>query len=632
MPKLYSQDHVPYVHKCFANAFYPKFSVLDKRPVCRRKSICLSKNFNNDTKPVIINDRVLSSYAELREHQQIQHSIKGFRCFLCGLTFVSRGRVTVHKMKRHRKCVCSLCQTGVRGMIAFAKHIELCNSAILTLEDENSESNLTGDQTEVVDEKVTQNSHVCDRCGKVLNTEVKLRIHRKLHNLKSQINKTEKVCSLEGLKLIDSVQISSGSDLLKMSVDKKEELQSKKKCLHPESHDVKKPSLASRVLFVCKHCSLTFLSDLKLKKHSHNCYRKLFNCDQCKFSFAKLREQIVHKRKYHRKHKCNQCNMIFDGQIAFAKHVRSLHPGIPVYKANEVIGYYCDRCSRYFVTSSSLMLHYKRLHTVTKYKTCLKDCSSEGKRNSNSESAYACFWCSKEYPNYVELRKHRALEHRLKPFSCNDCHMTFVSQNAQITHRLKFHRKRCCNLCQVSVCGTVAFNEHVQSCHPGMSVAKVNSRQVVCEYCSAIFDHEKRLNDHIQTKHLGLIHTCKVCSKTLKTEETLRIHLRLHNIETYKTCEFCGKQYPRLPGLMAHMRSKHPDNVPEKYRISFSCLHCGSNFTRSTTLRRHIETKHEGKRFACDVCGKIFRNGRYVSQHKKTHHFRCVSSNEDAVD
>lgn len=623
---------------CFAGAFYCKYSILDNQPFSLRKGICLNKSSSCDTEePVVINGRVLlccwchktyMSHAELRRHRQIRHGIKGFPCFLCGLTFASRGRVAVHKMKRHRKCVCSLCQTSIMGMIAFARHIEFCNFESFALEDENSENTAIGDrQSEVVDEKVTQYSQVCDRCGTVLNTEIKLRIHNKLHNLKSRVNIIEKAYSLYGLKLI-----SCGSDHLRTFVDGKEEFQfkTKEKCLCPESDDVTEPCQTSESLFTCEHCGMTFLSDLELKTHDHNCCRKLFNCDLCKLSFATLREQLDHRRRYHRKHKCNQCDLTFKGQIAFAKHVRSLHPGIPVYKANEEIRYYCDRCSRHFVTSNSLALHYKRFHTMTKYKTYLTDFSSKGKQDL--ESAYTCFWCSKEYPSYVELRKHRALEHRLKPFNCSDCHMTFVSQNAQITHRLKFHRKRRCNLCQVSVCGTVAFNEHVRSCHPGMSVAKVNSKQLVCEYCSAIFDHEKRLNDHIQTRHLGLIHTCKVCSKTLKTEETLRIHLRLHNIETYKTCEICGKQYPRLPGLMAHMRSKHPDNVPEKYRISFSCLHCGTNFTRSTTLRRHIETKHEGKRFACDVCGKVFRNSRYVSQHKKTHHFQGVGSNEDAVE
>lgn len=307
-------------------------------------------------------------------------------------------------------------------------------------------------------------------------------------------------------------------------------------------------------------------------------------------------------------YRCPDCKMGFETNAAFTEHVNFEHgysfAGAP--NANDVGKHRCRVCHKLFPNPERLFRHGQRSHKMEK-------CSLSG------EPIYRCACCGKICKTYNQLRRHRNMNHRVKPFTCRDCNLFFNSQGDQIYHRMRYHRKQTCNQCQIVFQGLVSFKEHVRTCHPGVPVYKVN-KQLVCEFCSGTFADEKHLDDHIQSKHLGRIHSCDVCGKVLGTAETLKIHLRLHKAETYRTCDVCGKQFGRLAGLMEHMRSRHPENVPEKYRFSISCPHCGLAFSRSQTLRRHIENKHEGKTFTCEICGKVFRCKRYIIRHKKAHH------------
>lgn len=334
-------------------------------------------------------------------------------------------------------------------------------------------------------------------------------------------------------------------------------------------------------------------------------------------SLAYLKQEAADKAAASTFYNCPDCQKGFKTKSAFNRHLLDEHEYFGSggeIKTQDFGVHRCRACSKQFPSSEQLFRHCRRSHRV------------EG-RGSVGQGLFKCVYCGKVCATYGELRRHQTAHHRSRSFSCRDCDITFNSQGDQIYHRMRYHRKRTCGLCQHTCTGLVSFTEHVRSCHPGIPVYKVNKR-LVCEFCSSTFGDEKHLNDHIQSKHFGLVHTCDVCGKVLGTAETLRIHRKLHEAETYRTCDVCGRQFGRLASLMEHMRSKHPENVPEKYRCSFKCLHCGLLFTRRHTLRRHTENKHEGKTYTCDVCGKIFRSRRYIVRHKKSHHAGLIVSEE----
>lgn len=334
-------------------------------------------------------------------------------------------------------------------------------------------------------------------------------------------------------------------------------------------------------------------------------------------SLVYLKQEAADKAAASTFYNCPDCQRGFKTKSAFNRHMLYKHgyfAGGGGIKTQNLGVHRCRACNKPFPSREQLFHHCRRSHRL------------EG-RGKAGQGLLKCVYCGKVYATYGELRRHQTAHHRSRSFSCRDCDITFNSQGDQIYHRMRYHRKRTCGLCQHTCTGLVSFTEHVRSCHPGIPVYKVNKR-LVCEFCSSTFGDEKHLNDHIQSKHFGLVHTCEVCGKVLGTAETLRIHRKLHEAETYRTCDVCGRQFGRLASLMEHMRSKHPENVPEKYRRSFKCMHCGLLFTRRHTLRRHTENKHEGKTYTCDVCGKIFRSRRYIARHKKAHHAGIGAADE----
>ena len=45
---------------------------------------------------------------------------------------------------------------------------------------------------------------------------------------------------------------------------------------------------------------------------------------------------------------------------------------------------------------------------------------------------------------------------------------------------------------------------------------------------------------------------------------------------------------------------------------SENCQYCGFKASTGHYLKKHIETKHQGKKYVCDKCSKIFFKSLYI--------------------
>lgn len=352
--------------------------------------------------------------------------------------------------------------------------------------------------------------------------------------------------------------------------------------------------------------------------------------------------------------------------------------GRPTTTANggETVVYFCPECQRRFSAKDAFARHMNRTHG---YSLELSDAEEElaagGGRMGDDDAAPQIFKMSdveeevvvdgqtnddekkttrkralgkKTYAISQMLRQHRVADHKgyrnttklnrnrklldkaasagdddaaNDVFECNVCLTSFSSNSDLYRHRVHYHRRHACVYCQVNFAGRIALNDHSKECHAGIDLRK----KFICDFCAKGFRTAKLLTDHIQSKHLGIVFPCDICGKTLGSDCSLKIHRKLHDAAKFKRCEICGKRFCLFPSLVQHMRKRHPDSVPERYRIAIRCDDCGQTFTTKDCFRRHVETKHGGKLLVCDICGKVLPTKRHLLRHRRTHDVDATS-------
>ena len=145
-----------------------------------------------------------------------------------------------------------------------------------------------------------------------------------------------------------------------------------------------------------------------------------------------------------------------------------------------------------------------------------------------------------------------------------------------------------------------------------------------CSICLKVFHNRADLREHIVRIHENRKYSCQKCGKVFTSRRSLHHHLNIH-AETYQ-CFECKRSFSRQKELNFHLET-HMGKAP--------CNNCGKSFI-------HVSA-HEAKcgkprvsRVACPVCGKLFKERRYLSHHlanthksreqqkqSQQHHFMC---------
>jgi len=145
-----------------------------------------------------------------------------------------------------------------------------------------------------------------------------------------------------------------------------------------------------------------------------------------------------------------------------------------------------------------------------------------------------------------------------------------------------------------------------------------------CTECTSSFSTLAKLYYHTATRHVEPgteVYQCKFCSYTRnKTGRgggaPLLEHLMVHTGEKDLLCKFCGEKF-RARKTLANHEALH---TGEK---KFECDKCDARFVKLTGLKSHMKVHHkveeEVKPLMCRFCGKVFKYGKSLANHEKSH-------------
>lgn len=213
--------------------------------------------------------------------------------------------------------------------------------------------------------------------------------------------------------------------------------------------------------------------------------------------------------------KCHRCNLDFDSNVNYIKHVRIVHPrGITRKKEK------CKICHKVFHKYAHLANHAQNEH--------------------GGMGAYKCEQCGRDYLYARQLNRHIQTVHKqdnIEASTCSVCGSTFKN-----SWRLKHHIRR----------------NH-------------SEERFSCEKCNKVFNSKMGLERHFKTHTQEFAIFCDRCGKGFRDGSNLKVHLLTHSGIKPFSCqhEGCGTAYTTKQCLQIHYRKAHgysDDSMPEIIR------------------------------------------------------------------
>ncbi|KAM4632161.1 zinc finger protein 646 [Discoglossus pictus] len=267
------------------------------------------------------------------------------------------------------------------------------------------------------------------------------------------------------------------------------------------------------------------------------------------------------------------------------------------------VAYKCEECGEVFSSPDYLNNH----------------------QHTHQTGIYQCSFCPKEYPNLLSLRNH--FQSHTKP-------QTIRSSNKE----------------------TLDGSEDIELSDDHTS----NDNSYDCGHCGMVFSNEADFHQHqvahenqaIQESPLDMHNEGEVSEfpfpmHSSEQELLRRIKKEMEEGDTNEAsdggshlshiCGFCGKTYDDLESLKTHSLS-HSEEMPlvdetsvqpeENFENNNSELQEGLKEEFDSAENLKIEEAQESRPYTCDQCGKTYRHGGSLVNHKKTHlvgNFQCVA-------
>ena len=302
--------------------------------------------------------------------------------------------------------------------------------------------------------------------------------------------------------------------------------------------------LESSVGFQCLLCGeeLRFKSFMvtHVRKHLN---QRLFKCDQCPKSFFARHVLRKHQQNHTRPYKCPVCDKGFIRRYMMAQHFSKRHnlpEGVedPMKDITELPDQkliQCDICGKTMKQShKSIMLYHIRLHKDVR--------------------PFKCEKCSKSFISDNALKKH-SLTHS-KPYVCQVCGMGFSRR-----YLLTEHFKKTC----IFKVGKTKDGADNPTSVVNMPAQNQSQASVPCE---AKFTQSEGLCE--ETSHLegsGNEYYCEPCSKRFTVHDTFLRHMKTFSKPT--ACKYCKQVFEDKHIAMAHQRSCLGLAIPERGNAHF---------------------------------------------------------------
>lgn len=470
--------------------------------------------------------------------------------------------------------------------------------------------------------------------------------------------------------------------------------------------------------FRCLLCEEQFTYFGYLVKHVNNVHpQNCFICDDCGVTFNKKRDLAFHLRNYHKQggYPCELCLNNFESRHTLQRHQNNMHfrqckncglrfASLSLLQKHVQVDHplndgkmKCSYCSKEFHNSLGLRQHFNKckVQIISQVDSSfLDDKNIVPKKKQNTIrirqniqcvlnmstavpfkffSKFSCFYCSKKFEEFEELRQHTNVEHPvcelmskcmkkckgeriavkidISTLACKLCRLPMPDLEDLINHLLLEHKANY----DKSITGCLEPFRVIKDNMPcplcpernfryfGILLRHMNSEHSnnnrICDFCGRSFRNVANLNVHINYTHTGSCE-CDICGIKCKNQWILARHrAKTHNARDYK-CPKCPEQFPSQYHKQKHMIKMH--------NIGHKCSYCDKMFTRNSFMKDHIRrthlkeknvpcsicnekffdnyllrmhmVKHEGDRkFTCNICGKAFLRRSNLSSHMDMH-------------
>ena len=152
-----------------------------------------------------------------------------------------------------------------------------------------------------------------------------------------------------------------------------------------------------------------------------------------------------------------------------------------------------------------------------------------------------------------------------------------------------------------------------------LKLKRVTARQLLkkikrsCKSCDFKTKSKRKLSNHVQTEHQGVIFFCPSCSFQTKSKMYLRYHVQAEHEGVRFSCDDCDFQTKRKIYLKQHILAEHGNT-------RYSCASCSFQTKTMKCLKLHVRTAHEGVRYSCKYCNYHCKGRSMLTEHVKAEH------------
>ena len=265
---------------------------------------------------------------------------------------------------------------------------------------------------------------------------------------------------------------------------------------------------------------------------------KSFKCLDCGRSYKHFSSIASHLRKHTRENslECHICSKEFLYESKLARHIQTVHDKVPVTHE-------CPVCHLKFTNYLDLVKHFRanKSHEITK--------------------RFHCKICNKGFSRNCEMQIHLRIHTGERPYQCELCGTSFLSQSQLAKHRKKSHQKVYaktvemlpykCDECEKSFKTVSCLKNHKRS-------HETRKRIYSCEFCTYKTYRQRNFYQH-QLIHTGPAYHCDQCSYKTVRRDNLKNHQLIHSgLKPYR-CSFCNAAYTDKSNLNKHIKQQHPE-------------------------------------------------------------------------
>ena len=382
-------------------------------------------------------------------------------------------------------------------------------------------------------------------------------------------------------------------------------------------------------------------------------------CGQCGKNFTQKTLLYEHLAEVHGDEKvrtrfqCKVCDKWLSSDKTMTGH-RNMHMGIKPFK--------CTLCDKTYQSKNNMRAHRKEAHAeewkelrgklTSQMIKASKPCPICGmhlstKANLNQHLAEVhsdskaretqCQTCGKWMMSKLKLKAHMRTHTGERPYSCDFCPQTFMSNTTRWNHLKEKHPVEWNeNKDQIKARNRKEGNRKLREAHanrklgtPGFApyaprstpynrtvplssgevpildeaTGMVNENAFKCDFCEKAYITQRHMVAHQKESHYD---------EWLEQKSERRISANA----TANPCPTCGAVFPVQFALNQHLAEVHNDPAA----MELQCKTCNKWLGSKWLLDNHMATHSDEHPYKCDFCPKMFKTYKQMGLHRKNAH------------